>query len=712
MGKQGFDPRTALANALNTSGKAKAAPPKKEVVKEVPISTKKKVEKPAEPDPAPKTKKDLEEDQRRYVEQFEAEKQQFFASEQARKLAGSKGVDQEVTYVEDKDTRKPKAVSDISDFWKKELGLLPYMPTDNVQEVDLPEELDHSIRLLYLQNLNEQLEKLLTMRFHVFWSQCIYDPAVSRLVDSYLRYCLRSHDLVEGQEPAISLEEMTASRDVSRRMFQLLLRLSRPQESPHEFLSKDKFAQVIHEHQLFDVPKIIDLCVIYGDANRNTVTKIVHSVFKHQPLFKEEFASVVQHMLDGLLQCCAPLQLAAKGSSSAGPDDLSVMECKAFLPDMLSCFNAIFCFFPEECVEKLMGGSLKIDSAGNDAGVPALPLADLMVILHDAVSALRDKDSNGKADMDSIIKLLSRLLSCVLGFRMAPRHGADAFGELVAWVTEHAERTQLIQDLSRNGLDNVAMEWIASGLVDDTQLDYLDDLCGAPLLPKEARHRRRPVAPGAAKAAPRDVSGPSSSSSSSNDRAKIREVREVVGSEYGEGFILQCLLHYGGSVPQAVGGILDGSLPPQIKALPIGMSIGAETAAAEQPSQSSLSAEDKQLILNQADRIEGSDVEVEKYNDDYDDEEAVGMPRLAAGAASDWEDRSEEEEEGSSDEGPQWSNDRMRGGRLKGKGKGKAKSSGPTQGQTLQARRKEAHKAQVANHNRRDAAMRKMARGL
>lgn len=54
----------------------------------------------------------------------------------------------------------------------------------------------------------------------------------------------------------------------------------------------------------------------------------------------------------------------------------------------------------------------------------------------------------------------------------------------------------------------------------------------------------------------------------------------------------------------------------------------------------------------------------------------------------------------------------MRGGRLKGKGKGKGKSSGPTQGQTVQARRKEANKAQVANHNRRDAAMRKMARGL
>lgn len=31
-----------VSKALNTSGKAKAAPPKKEVVKEVPISTKKR----------------------------------------------------------------------------------------------------------------------------------------------------------------------------------------------------------------------------------------------------------------------------------------------------------------------------------------------------------------------------------------------------------------------------------------------------------------------------------------------------------------------------------------------------------------------------------------------------------------------------------------------------------------------------------------------
>jgi len=66
----------------------------------------------------------------------------------------------------------------------------------------------------------------------------------------------------------------------------------------------------------------------------------------------------------------------------------------------------------------------------------------------------------------------------------------------------------------------------------------------------------------------------------------------------------------------------------------------------------------------------------------------------------------------SEEEGQQWGNNRMKGGRLKGKGKGSGRGKGPVQGQTVQARRKEANKAQVANHNRRDGAMRKMARGM
>ena len=42
-------------------------------------------------------------------------------------------------------------VSDISDYWKADLGLLPFMPTDNVAETDLPDDVDPSFRLKYLE---------------------------------------------------------------------------------------------------------------------------------------------------------------------------------------------------------------------------------------------------------------------------------------------------------------------------------------------------------------------------------------------------------------------------------------------------------------------------------------------------------------------------------------------------------------------------------
>ena len=35
---------------------------------------------------------------------------------------------------------------------------------------------------------------------------------------------------------------------------------------------------------------------------------------------------------------------------------------------------------------------------------------------------------------------------------MAPRHGADAFGDLLAWLTEHSERHRIELELGFGGL--------------------------------------------------------------------------------------------------------------------------------------------------------------------------------------------------------------------------------------------------------------------
>merc|ERR1711920_807355 len=181
---------------------------------------------------------------------------------------------------------------------------------------------------------------------------------------------------------------------------------------------------------------------------------------------------------------------------------------------------------------------------------------------------------------------------------------------------------------------------------------------------------------------------------------------EVVGSGYGEGFILQCLLHHGGSVSSVVGGILDNTLPPQLQALPIGLKLHEDphAALAPKPLERTLSSEDKRLVLQQTER-QKQVLEHDEYDDDGDDGEA--SPILRVGAAGS-ESEGSDEEHNSSEEDSRWGNDK--GG--KGKGKGKGKYRGPVQGQTYQAARKEANKARIGNHNRRANADAKMRRGM
>eukprot|EP00971_Amphidinium_carterae_P295246 5863333-Amphidinium_carterae.1 len=70
-------------------------------------------------------------------------------------------------------------LQDISEHWVTKLSMCPFLPNDNVGPVELPPEVDVNERLQYLQLLNSQLEQLLRMSFHVFWSQVCTAPTKS-----------------------------------------------------------------------------------------------------------------------------------------------------------------------------------------------------------------------------------------------------------------------------------------------------------------------------------------------------------------------------------------------------------------------------------------------------------------------------------------------------------------------------------------------------
>ena len=56
-----------------------------------------------------------------------------------------------------------------------------------------------------------------------------------------------------------------------------------PQE---HFLSVEAFADNIYKHYLFDVPRILDLCGVYGASNAQLVSKMVDNIFNNQILYR------------------------------------------------------------------------------------------------------------------------------------------------------------------------------------------------------------------------------------------------------------------------------------------------------------------------------------------------------------------------------------------------------------------------------------------
>ena len=53
------------------------------------------------------------------------------------------------------------------------------------------------------------------------------------------------------------------------------------------------FGEILYENFLFDIPKIFDLCVLYGEGNSPLLTKIVDNIFTQQPKYNDDLQCAI-----------------------------------------------------------------------------------------------------------------------------------------------------------------------------------------------------------------------------------------------------------------------------------------------------------------------------------------------------------------------------------------------------------------------------------
>lgn len=177
--------------------------------------------------------------------------------------------------------------------WAENRLFIHYMPPPERPNRPNDELLWNTSQEMWIDRMKlfvEDLKFLLKLHHHRFWSQMVYHSGAHAALESFLLYAPRMFDPIDG----LFTEEMFALlRNASRYVFLIYLRLSTHKESKMHHITPSVFADLIYDNYLFDIPKILDLCVRYGHSNKAILQKMISNIFTIQPKYHDDLEKAI-----------------------------------------------------------------------------------------------------------------------------------------------------------------------------------------------------------------------------------------------------------------------------------------------------------------------------------------------------------------------------------------------------------------------------------
>ena len=106
----------------------------------------------------------------------------------------------------------------------------------------------------------------------------------------------REHD----KDPSWSAEVGRAHQDVLHRLFLVHVRLCTHKESASDFFSPEHWGAMLYEKFLLELPRILDMCVLFSSCNRAITSKMIGNVFRHQPQYNNDLVECVMTIMAAL----------------------------------------------------------------------------------------------------------------------------------------------------------------------------------------------------------------------------------------------------------------------------------------------------------------------------------------------------------------------------------------------------------------------------
>ncbi|KAJ7993740.1 hypothetical protein DPEC_G00257820 [Dallia pectoralis] len=264
---------------------------------------------------------------------------------------------------------------------KEERCFVPYKPPP---EDSSPAQVEEFLE--YGRFIMEDLDWLLNLPHDKFWCQVVFDESLQKCLDSYLCHAPRGLDPSSlPSSPALS--EM--QRSIHRAVFMTFLRMATHKESKECFITPLVFGEIIYNNFLFDIPKILDLCVLFGKGNSQLLHKMIENIFTQQPCYygdlDEAVPSILQ-VLDTILAKCGlqceggtatePLKLDSRSRPSAMTmSQQNLVDLVLYLCDSCTTIQAFLDIFPEACTTFHCHGFLNRLASFYEVAVPDLEKA-------------------------------------------------------------------------------------------------------------------------------------------------------------------------------------------------------------------------------------------------------------------------------------------------------------------------------------------------
>ncbi|VAH87923.1 unnamed protein product [Triticum turgidum subsp. durum] len=179
-------------------------------------------------------------------------------------------------------------------------GFVFYLPHDEAVAAGLG-GLDAQESQAVVDLLNDALASLLRAKPREFWRQVAQNASLHAFLDSYLQFRHRWYDLPHRGPKGTVAGLVVGELELCRRVFMVLYRISSnkdPGSGPGESLSAKEHTALLQQKKLLDLPKLLDICAIYGHDNGELTSSLVTNAIVVQPNLLDGINTVLPQFLD------------------------------------------------------------------------------------------------------------------------------------------------------------------------------------------------------------------------------------------------------------------------------------------------------------------------------------------------------------------------------------------------------------------------------